>query len=65
MYRAPVWTAFITPHLYTRGWIRQSTADPKVIILRELRRSVFAFEDYTPQVTPRGEHVLKFTTLLG
>ncbi|KAE8351735.1 hypothetical protein BDV28DRAFT_14638 [Aspergillus coremiiformis] len=58
MKRAPVWTAFITNHIGTRGWIRQ--ADSKVVLLRELHRTVFAFQTYDPPRTARGEHILKF-----
>ncbi|KAB8232785.1 uncharacterized protein BDW43DRAFT_311858 [Aspergillus alliaceus] len=59
MKRAPVWTAFITNHIGTRGWIRQ--ADPKVVLLRELQRTVFTFEHYDPPRTSRGEHILRFS----
>ncbi|PKX92185.1 uncharacterized protein P174DRAFT_462650 [Aspergillus novofumigatus IBT 16806] len=60
MKRAPVWTAFIAQHLGTRGWIRRP--DPKVVVLRELRQTIFMFAaDYTPQKTSRGEHILQFT----
>ncbi|PYH77270.1 hypothetical protein BO82DRAFT_424378 [Aspergillus uvarum CBS 121591] len=57
--RSPVWTAFITDHIGTRGWIRRP--EPKVVVLKEIRRSIFTFPDYTPPQTTRGEHVLKFT----
>ncbi|KAF7596463.1 hypothetical protein BBP40_001770 [Aspergillus hancockii] len=59
MKRAPVWTAFITNHICTRGWIRR--ADSKVILLRELHQMVFTFEHYDPPRTSRGEHILKFS----
>ena len=69
MDRSPVWTAFITDHIkehiMTRAWIRRSSSDPKAVILRELHPSVFAFMDYNPQVTARGEHVLRFLTRDG
>ncbi|KAH2162989.1 hypothetical protein KXV44_004039 [Aspergillus fumigatus] len=60
MKRAPVWTAFITQYLGTRGWIRRP--DSKVVVLRELRQTIFMFAaDFTPQKTSRGEHILQFT----
>ncbi|OJJ85534.1 uncharacterized protein ASPGLDRAFT_65522 [Aspergillus glaucus CBS 516.65] len=66
MDRSPVWTAFITDHIkehiMTRAWIRRSQTDPKAVFLRELHPSVFAFMDYNPQVTARGEHILRFLT---
>lgn len=40
-------------------------ADSKVVLLRELRRTIFTFADYTPPRTPRGEHILKFTSRSG
>lgn len=49
----------------TRAWIRRSQTDPKAVLLRELHPSVFAFMDYNPQVTARGEHVLRFLTRAG
>ncbi|KAK2757351.1 hypothetical protein FQN54_004865 [Arachnomyces sp. PD_36] len=57
--RTPVWTAFITHHLLSNTWLRRVSS--KTIHLSELRRTVFSPE-YTPQRTPRGEHVLHFTT---
>ncbi|PYH45441.1 uncharacterized protein BP01DRAFT_356486 [Aspergillus saccharolyticus JOP 1030-1] len=57
--RSPVWTAFITDHIGTPGWIRRP--EPKIVVLKEVRRSIFTFPDYTPPQTARGEHVLKFT----
>ncbi|GFF49808.1 hypothetical protein IFM51744_07178 [Aspergillus udagawae] len=60
MKRAPVWTAFITQYLGTRSWIRRP--DSKVVVLRELRQTIFMFAaDYTPQKTSRGDHILQFT----
>lgn len=49
----------------TRAWIRRSQTDPKAVLLRELHPSVFAFMDYNPQVTARGEHILRFLTRAG
>ncbi|PYH90859.1 hypothetical protein BO71DRAFT_62961 [Aspergillus ellipticus CBS 707.79] len=59
MKRMPVWTAFITDHIGTRGWIRRT--ESKVVVLRELRRTIFTFPDYNPPLTSKGEHVLRFT----
>ena len=59
MKNAPVWTAFIHHYLGTRGWLHRGSA--RVILLRDLRRHVFS-PNYTPQMTDRGEHVLRFTT---
>jgi hypothetical protein len=62
--RAPVWTAFITQYLGTRSWIRRP--DSKVVVLRELRQTIFMFAaDYTPQKTSRGDHILQFTNRAG
>ncbi|RAK84671.1 hypothetical protein BO79DRAFT_248022 [Aspergillus costaricaensis CBS 115574] len=59
LHRMPVWTAFITEHIGSRGWIRR--VDPKTILLRDLRRVIFTFPSYNPPRTPKGEHILKFT----
>ncbi|TPR08998.1 Maltose acetyltransferase family protein [Aspergillus niger] len=59
MKRMPVWTAFITEHIGSRGWIRR--VDTKTILLRDLRRVIFTFPSYNPPRTPKGEHILKFT----
>ncbi|KAL5339166.1 hypothetical protein BJX70DRAFT_364560 [Aspergillus crustosus] len=60
MKRSPVWTAFITDQIRTRGWIR--LVESKVVLLRDLREVTFMFPDYNPPKTTRGEHLLKFTT---
>ncbi|KAL2003602.1 hypothetical protein VTN02DRAFT_3148 [Thermoascus thermophilus] len=60
MKRSPVWTAFITHHLTNRSWLRR--VDSKTIHFRELQRTIFISDDYTPPRGPRGEHVLTFTT---
>ncbi|KAF7509976.1 hypothetical protein GJ744_007290 [Endocarpon pusillum] len=59
MKRTPVWTAFITHYLLSPTWLRR--ASRTLVYLRELRRHVFSSE-YMPQMTCRGEHVLKFTS---
>ncbi|KAA8646268.1 uncharacterized protein ATNIH1004_007695 [Aspergillus tanneri] len=59
MKRAPVWTAFITPHIGVRGWIRR--VDSKAVLLRELRPVILTSADYNAPRTPKGEHILKFT----
>ncbi|CRG85992.1 hypothetical protein PISL3812_02995 [Talaromyces islandicus] len=56
--RAPVWTAFITHDINSSVW---ACRIGKKVYLRDLQRVVL-FPDYTPPVTPRGEHVLKFTS---
>ncbi|KAL3493648.1 hypothetical protein BJX62DRAFT_71212 [Aspergillus germanicus] len=58
MKRSPVWTAFITEQVKTHGWIRM--IGPKVILLRELRQTIFTSSDYTPPKTNRGQHRLEF-----
>ncbi|KAL3464423.1 hypothetical protein BJX64DRAFT_96561 [Aspergillus heterothallicus] len=58
MKRSPVWTAFITEQVKTRGWIRM--IDPKVILLRDLRQTIFTSSDYTPPKTRKGQHRLHF-----
>ena len=63
LYSAPVWTAFITNHIGTRGWIRQ--ADSRVVLLRELHRTIFTFDHYDPPRTSRGEHIIKFSNRSG
>jgi hypothetical protein len=60
--RTPIWTAFITHYLVSASWLRR--ANPTLVYLRELRRHVFSSE-YTPLMTERGEHVLKFTSAQG
>lgn len=60
---APVWTAFITHSINSRAWMRR--VDSRVVLLRELQRTVFTFTDYTPPRTARGEHILKFTSRSG
>lgn len=61
-YRTPVWTAFITHLLVSRTWlIRRS---PALVCLRELRRHIFSSE-YDPQLSPGGEHFLKFSFEAG
>ncbi|KAF9889064.1 hypothetical protein FE257_008041 [Aspergillus nanangensis] len=58
MKRCPVWIAFITQQIGLRGWIRLE--EPKIVVLRALRRSIFTFADYNPPLTQKGEHILKF-----
>ncbi|KAL2814920.1 hypothetical protein BJX63DRAFT_420543 [Aspergillus granulosus] len=58
MKRAPVWTAFITEQVKSRGWIRM--AGSKVVLLRDLRQTTFTCSDYTPPKTPKGQHRLEF-----
>ncbi|KAL2829663.1 hypothetical protein BDW59DRAFT_32425 [Aspergillus cavernicola] len=60
MKRAPIWTAFITDQIRTRGWIR--VVEQKVVLLSELRQTIFTFPEYTPPKTTRGGHLLKFTS---
>ncbi|KAE8152696.1 hypothetical protein BDV25DRAFT_57505 [Aspergillus avenaceus] len=59
MKRAPVWTAFITQYIGARGWIRR--ADPKIVLLRDLHRTIFTFDHYSPPRTSRGEHIIHFS----
>lgn len=63
MHRSPVWTAFITEHVVTRGWARR--IDAKTVVLRELERTIFTLSEYTPPRTRRGEHILKFANANG
>ncbi|KAI9374685.1 hypothetical protein BJX61DRAFT_274704 [Aspergillus egyptiacus] len=58
--RTPVWTAFITDQIRSKskGWVR--LVEPKVVLLRELRQTIFTFPEYTPPKTQRGGHVLHF-----
>lgn len=60
MKRCPVWTAFITHQLTSRGFYNR--VDPRTIHLRELRRTIFLSDDYTPERTQRGEDILTFTS---
>ncbi|PYI10128.1 hypothetical protein BO78DRAFT_306645 [Aspergillus sclerotiicarbonarius CBS 121057] len=57
-HRMPVWTAFITKSIDSRGWIR--LLNPKTVVLRDLRRVIFTFPNYNPPQTPKGEHLLMF-----
>ncbi|KAH8426939.1 uncharacterized protein LDX57_004662 [Aspergillus melleus] len=59
MKRAPVWTAFITHNIGSRGWIRRM--DSKVVVLRELHPTILTISDYNAPRTSKGEHILKFT----
>ncbi|KAL4882855.1 hypothetical protein BJY04DRAFT_186190 [Aspergillus karnatakaensis] len=61
MKRAPIWTAFITDQIRTRGWVRHD--GDKIVWLRELRETVFMFPDYNPPKTKRGEHQLEFMSI--
>ncbi|KAE8138675.1 hypothetical protein BDV38DRAFT_281972 [Aspergillus pseudotamarii] len=56
----PVWTAFITQHMKSEGWIR--LMPPTLVLLRELHKIVFNFSDNSPQRTRDGEYVIQFTT---
>ncbi|RAL01701.1 uncharacterized protein BO80DRAFT_424532 [Aspergillus ibericus CBS 121593] len=58
MKRMPVWTAFITRSIKSRGWIRR--LNPKTVVLRDLHRVIFTFPNYNPPMTPKGEHILMF-----
>ncbi|KAJ5167973.1 uncharacterized protein N7482_003567 [Penicillium canariense] len=61
MDHTPVWTAFVTPHLGRRRWLR--IIDDRTVIVRDLKPIVLmSADDYTPPQTNRGEHVLKFAT---
>ncbi|PWY84514.1 hypothetical protein BO94DRAFT_101548 [Aspergillus sclerotioniger CBS 115572] len=57
-HRMPVWTAFITDYIASKGWIRR--LNPKTVVLRDLRRVIFTFPNYNPPQTPKGEHILMF-----
>ncbi|KAL2867099.1 uncharacterized protein BJX67DRAFT_114289 [Aspergillus lucknowensis] len=59
MKRSPVWTAFITDHIRSRGWVR--LVEPKVVLLRDLHQTIFTFPEYNPPKTQRGGHLLNFT----
>ncbi|GLI73218.1 hypothetical protein PoHVEF18_001432 [Penicillium ochrochloron] len=62
MDHTPVWTAFITPLLSRRSWLR--IVDDRTVIIRDLKPIILmAADDYTPPQNNRGEHVLKFATL--
>ncbi|KAL2854847.1 hypothetical protein BJY01DRAFT_25402 [Aspergillus pseudoustus] len=58
MKRSPVWTAFITEQVKSRGWIRM--VESKVILLRDVRQTTFTSSDYSPPKTNRGQHKLEF-----
>ncbi|KAJ5155555.1 hypothetical protein N7492_008358 [Penicillium capsulatum] len=61
MDRTPVWTAFVTPHLGRRGWLRLS--GPKTVVVRDLNPIIMmSADDYNPPQLETGEHVLKFTS---
>ncbi|KAJ5861713.1 uncharacterized protein N7529_009023 [Penicillium soppii] len=61
MTRTPVWTAFITHNIGRRNWIK--SIDPQTVIMRNLKPVVYmSTEDYNPQQTTQGYHILKFET---
>lgn len=70
MKHTPVWTAFITHHIYSPTWMSRpssssssfsrSTGGRTIITLCELKKHVFS-PRYEPGLTERGEHVLEFT----
>jgi hypothetical protein len=53
----PVWTAFITDNMLSRGWYR--LVRRRYVCLRSLHRHVFS-DRYTPQFFETGEPVLEF-----
>ncbi|KAJ5721902.1 C2H2 type zinc finger domain protein [Penicillium malachiteum] len=58
---APVWTAFITHHLNRNYWLK--VKDERTVIVPDLKPIIFMMpEDYTPETTENGEHILKFTS---
>ncbi|KAE8370580.1 hypothetical protein BDV27DRAFT_140199 [Aspergillus caelatus] len=60
MKNVPVWTAFITQHMKSEGWMR--LMPPTLVSLRELQRVIFTFSDYSQPRTRDGENVIQFTT---
>ncbi|KAJ5722632.1 hypothetical protein N7488_000667 [Penicillium malachiteum] len=61
MDRTPVWTAFVTHLLDRSRWLK--SLDSRTIAVRDLKLTIFMSpEDYSPPSTPRGEHILKFTS---
>lgn len=63
-YRTPVWTAFVTPHLGRRGWLRLSS--PRTVLVRDLNPIIMmSADDYNPPQLESGEHVLRFTSRGG
>ena len=63
-YSTPVWTAFITPLFSRRSWLR--VIDDRTVIIRDLKPIILmSADDYTPPLTNRGEHVLKFASPEG
>ncbi|KAJ5888010.1 hypothetical protein N7495_008051 [Penicillium taxi] len=61
MERTPVWTAFITQYLGTRGWLKEY--DSRTVLVRTLKPIILMSPDYyNPPLTNRGEWILKFKT---
>ncbi|EEP82563.1 predicted protein [Uncinocarpus reesii 1704] len=57
--RVPIWSAFIHPYFRKKGWIQK--VGPKVVYISEMQRMTFIdSEEYTPQISSRGDHVLTF-----
>ncbi|KAE8168573.1 hypothetical protein BDV40DRAFT_1199 [Aspergillus tamarii] len=55
----PVWTAFITQHIKSEGWIHFVPSN--LVLLRELQQIPFTFS-YNPRLDSNGMYVLQFTT---
>ena len=62
IYSVPVWTAFITQHIKSEGWIHFVPSN--LVLLRELQQIPFTFS-YNPQLDSNGMYVLQFTTNAG
>ncbi|MCJ1345946.1 hypothetical protein MMC31_004156 [Peltigera leucophlebia] len=55
--RKPIWTAFITHHVYSNRWMRK--IDSRTIQLAELQRYVFK-SDYDAELDPDEQNNLSF-----
>lgn len=61
IFRAPVWTAFVTSNIGRRGWLQ--ALDSRTILVRGLKPLVLlSADEYTLPQVASGEHVLRFKT---
>ncbi|KAK2733210.1 hypothetical protein FQN57_002255 [Myotisia sp. PD_48] len=64
MKNVPVWTAFITAELKTPFWFKRTGTN--TVSMASLNQGVFMDSDaYTPTVTARGAHMLRFVNDYG
>jgi hypothetical protein len=55
----PIWTAFVTQYIGSKGWIRR--VNSTTVQLQKLHPYVFC-DNYTPPKAPNGKYELTFTS---